>query len=59
MALLFISSELEEVLRCSNRIAVMRDRKKVAELDAADATQERLMHIIAEGGEATAGAGRA
>jgi galactofuranose transport system ATP-binding protein len=28
---LFISSELEEVLRCSNRIIVMRDRKKAAE----------------------------
>jgi len=30
-ACLFISSELEEVMRCSHRIAVMRERKKVAE----------------------------
>jgi len=27
----FISSELEEVLRVSDRVAVLRDRKKVAE----------------------------
>ena len=27
----FISSEMEEVLRISHRIAVLRDRKKVAE----------------------------
>lgn len=30
----FISSELEEVLRVSDRIAVLRDRKKVAEYDS-------------------------
>ena len=28
---IFISSELEEVLRCSNRIIVLRDQKKAAE----------------------------
>lgn len=28
---IFISSELEEVMRCSHRILVLRDRKKVAE----------------------------
>jgi monosaccharide-transporting ATPase len=28
---MFISSELEEVLRVSDRVAVLRDRKKVAE----------------------------
>ncbi|MGI8906259.1 MAG: sugar ABC transporter ATP-binding protein [Candidatus Sumerlaeaceae bacterium] len=49
MALLFISSELDEVLRCSNRIAVMRDRRKVAEISAEDATEAGLMSIIAEG----------
>jgi simple sugar transport system ATP-binding protein len=56
MALLFISSELEEVLRSSHRIAVMRDRRKVAELPAAEATQARLMSIIAEGAGAPAAA---
>jgi monosaccharide-transporting ATPase len=32
MAVLFISAELEEVLRLSHRIAVLRDRRMVAEL---------------------------
>ena len=32
MAVLFISSELSEVVRVSNRIAVLRDRRKVGEL---------------------------
>ena len=32
MAIVFISSELEEVLRDSHRVVVMRDRKKVGEL---------------------------
>ena len=30
-ACIFISSELEEVMRCSHRIAVMYEQKKVAE----------------------------
>ena len=33
MSVVFISSELEEVLRLSHRIMVMRDRAKVAEID--------------------------
>ena len=33
MSVLFISAELEEVLRLSHRIVVMRDRHKVAEID--------------------------
>jgi monosaccharide-transporting ATPase len=43
---LFISSELEEVLRTSHRIVVMRDRKKVAEFSG-DVTENRIMHAIA------------
>ncbi len=34
MAVLFISSEMEEVVRVSDRIAVMRDRAKIGELPA-------------------------
>jgi simple sugar transport system ATP-binding protein len=30
-ACVFISSELDEVLRCSHRIMVLRDREKVGE----------------------------
>ena len=33
MSVVFISAELEEVVRLSNRIAVLRDRRKVTELD--------------------------
>ena len=32
MAVLFISAELEEVLRLSHKVAVLRDRRLVAEL---------------------------
>jgi simple sugar transport system ATP-binding protein len=34
MAVLFISSEMEEVVRLSDRIVVLRDRAKVGELPA-------------------------
>jgi monosaccharide-transporting ATPase len=43
---LFISSELEEVLRTSHRIVVMRDRRKVAEFPG-NVTEEKVMHTIA------------
>jgi len=43
---MFISSELEEVLRTSHRIVVMRDRKKVAEFSG-DAAENEIMDAIA------------
>ncbi len=49
MAVLFISSELEEVLRCSERVLVLRDRKIVDELAGDDISGAKVMHIIAEG----------
>jgi galactofuranose transport system ATP-binding protein len=42
----FISSEMEEVLRISNRIAVMRDRKKVAEYPGG-VDDQTLIHTMA------------
>ncbi len=42
----FISSELEEVLRTSHRVVVLRDRKKVAEFSG-DVAEGRIMHAIA------------
>jgi galactofuranose transport system ATP-binding protein len=42
----FISSELEEVLRTSHRVVVMRDRKKVAEFSG-DVSENKVMHAIA------------
>ena len=54
VSVIFISSELEEVIRCSNRIVIMRDVKKASELKGPfDAnTQSRILQIIAEGGDA-------
>ena len=47
MAILFISSELEEVVRASQRIVVLRDRRKVGELAGGDVTGQRIMEMIA------------
>ena len=47
LAILFISSELEEVLHTSHRVAVLRDRRKVAELPAEELDEARVLRIIA------------
>ena len=47
MAILFISSELEEVTRCSDRVAVLRDRQKIAELVGDQIEESQIMHTIA------------
>ncbi|WP_436529723.1 sugar ABC transporter ATP-binding protein [Actinoplanes sp. HUAS TT8] len=50
MAVLFVSAELEEVLRLSHKIAVLRDRRLVEELDnSAGVDAERIMQTIASG----------
>ena len=41
LCVVFISAELEEVLRLSHRIAVMRDRRMVADLENDDLTVDR------------------
>jgi monosaccharide-transporting ATPase len=50
MAVLFISAELEEVLRLSDRVAVLRDRHKIAELPRAEASLAQVLELIASGG---------
>ncbi|MFP3986345.1 sugar ABC transporter ATP-binding protein [Streptomyces sp. E11-3] len=52
LAVLFVSAELEEVLRLSDTVAVLRDRELVASLpnDAA-LTVDRLMEVIATGAD--------
>jgi len=50
----FISSEMEEMLRTSTKIVVMRDRHKVGELAGKDMNQEVIMRTIA-GGESNNG----
>ncbi|WP_141983822.1 sugar ABC transporter ATP-binding protein [Saccharothrix saharensis] len=55
MAVLFISAELEEVVRVSDRVVVMRDRQKVAELDGGAGVDD-VMALIAGGGTDGVGA---
>jgi len=54
MSILFISSELEEVVRVSDRVAVLRDRAKVAELSGAQISEQSIMRAIAQAGPAAA-----
>ncbi|MFN4153873.1 MAG: sugar ABC transporter ATP-binding protein [Paracoccaceae bacterium] len=48
LALLVISSELDEVVAYSNRVVVMRDRQMVAELHGADITPTVIVAAIAD-----------
>ncbi len=51
MAVLFISAELEEVLRLSHKVEVLRDRRLVAELPNDESlTTDVLLETIASGG---------
>lgn len=53
MSVVFISSELEEVVRLSNRILVMKDRSPLEIIENTAATSvDSIVHIIAGGGEA-------
>src|SRR4051812_37924173 len=53
MSVLFVSAELEEVLRLSHKVTVLRDRQVVAELPNDDAlTMDRLVETIASGASA-------
>ena len=48
-SLIFISSEIEEMLRTCNRMAVLRDGAKVGEIDECDMNQMNVMKAIAGG----------
>ncbi len=54
MAILFICSELEELVRTCKRVVVLRDRSKVGELSGPQVQEDTVMHTIA-GGVAHAG----
>ena len=47
--MIFISSEFEEVLRCSTRIAVLKDKVKIAELRGDEMSESTIMQTIAGG----------
>jgi galactofuranose transport system ATP-binding protein len=49
ISVLFISSELEEIVRNSSRVLVLRERRAAGEYKGADISVPRLMHAIAAG----------
>ena len=51
MSVIFISSEIEEMIRTCQRMVVMRDKKKVGELDANEISQKNIMSAIAGGAD--------
>ena len=48
-SLIFISSEIEEMLRTCSRMAVLRDGQKVGELEENELSQSGVMKAIAGG----------
>lgn len=48
MAILFISSELDETLRSSTRVIVLRDRAVIGELRGEEMNESRVMKMIAD-----------
>jgi galactofuranose transport system ATP-binding protein len=53
MAVVYISAELDEVLRLSHTIAVLRDRRLVEQVEnSPDVDADRIMQVIAGGGAA-------
>jgi simple sugar transport system ATP-binding protein len=49
MAIAFISSEIDEIIRISNRVIVMRDRAKTGEIEEDGLDQENILRAIAGG----------
>jgi galactofuranose transport system ATP-binding protein len=47
LAVLFISSELEEIVRQSQRVVVLRDRQKIGELTEGEISEKAIMQSIA------------
>jgi simple sugar transport system ATP-binding protein len=51
MAVLLISSELEELERLCQRVAVLRDRAKVGELSGTNIQADAILNLIARHNE--------
>ena len=54
LSVIFISSELEEVLRIAQRIVVLRDRKRIGEVTSSAIDFDGLVDYIANEGKGTA-----
>jgi monosaccharide-transporting ATPase len=52
LAVLMISSELEELVEGSSRVIVMRDGQRVGELRGREISQDAIIHAMAEGSAA-------
>ena len=51
MSVIFISSELEEMVRCCDRVNVLRDREIIGQLIGIDINEHNIMKTIAGGQE--------
>lgn len=51
ITILFISSELEEVVACCDRVIVLRDRNIIGELQGDEMSESKIMDMIAKGAE--------
>jgi galactofuranose transport system ATP-binding protein len=51
LSILFISSEISEVLRVSHRVVVLRDRRKIAEVAGQASNEDNIYRLIAGSGE--------
>jgi monosaccharide-transporting ATPase len=49
ISILIISSELQEMIDCSDRIIVLRDRVQIGEVSGARMNENHIMNLIAEG----------
>ncbi|MGV8981342.1 sugar ABC transporter ATP-binding protein [Clostridium sp.] len=50
MTIIFISSELQEMVRCCDRVLILRDRMIIRELIGEDIQENTIMKTIADGG---------
>ncbi|MBN1907355.1 MAG: sugar ABC transporter ATP-binding protein [Deltaproteobacteria bacterium] len=49
-SILFISSELEEIVHTCSRVAILKDRKKVGEISGENISEEKIMTTLAQEG---------
>lgn len=50
ITIIFISSELQEMVKCCDRVLILRDRKIISELMREEISEDIIMRTIAEGG---------
>jgi monosaccharide-transporting ATPase len=54
-SVMFISSEISEVIRCSDKVYIYKDCHIVGELEGEQVTEERILNCIAESAESSEG----